>query len=383
MLLWKDPSSSVEARFGIAGDFLPASGLAPSGTQTWAGMAAPLAATFNELEFAIANLECPLNVGSLPPRIKASLGDSFSAPEVSLDYLRTLKCRVVSLANNHAYDYGPAGISTTHSALDTAGIISLGADASLNEPPEVCVVEIAAEIRVGVWCAALGIRERATRNQRGVEPATIERGKSALDALKQRGATCCVAFLHAGAEGTNRPDPDAVKIMNSLAEAGFQVVAACHSHRISGFADVVQHAPPYPALCFYGLGSLSSGVIYSGLEREGLLASIGLNSEGRIVSAEVKPLYLAGPGWGSIPAREQEEAILSRFFSVSREILDGSYERAFYSDVGTNFVQSQLRDLRLAFTRGGMRGVLSKLTRVRRSHFRTLLHTSIGTGRTS
>src|SRR6266478_2466451 len=107
MLLWKDPSSSVVARFGIAGDFLPASGLSPTSPQTWAGMVEPLSALFDELDFTLVNLECPVNVGALPPRTKASLGDSFSAPQESVDYLQGLKCKVVSLANNHSYDYGP------------------------------------------------------------------------------------------------------------------------------------------------------------------------------------------------------------------------------------------------------------------------------------
>jgi len=383
MLLWKDPSSSVVARFGIAGDFLPASGLSPASPQTWAGMAVPLSALFDELDFTLVNLECPVNVGSLPPRTKASLGDSFSAPQESVDYLHALKCKVVSLANNHSYDYGPPGVAATRAALNTAGIISLGVDRSLTDPPEVCVLNIGETARVGIWCSALEIRECATKNQRGLEPATIERGRAAFTSLKSKGATCSVAFLHAGAEGTNRPDPSAVELMNSLAQTGFNVIAACHSHRTSGFADVVRRSSPYPAFCFYGLGSLSSGVMYSELEREGLLASIGLNSEGRVVLVEAKPLYLAGRGWACRPTREQEESILARFFTASREILDGSYKREFYKDVGENFFETHWRDLRLAFSRAGIRGVLAKVARLRKGHFRALLHSTVRTGRTS
>ena len=171
--------------------------------------------------------------------------------------------------------------------------------------------------------------------------------------------------------------------MNSLAQAGFHVAAACHSHRTSGFADMVQPTSPYPAFCFYGLGSLASGVMYSELEREGLFALIGLNAAGRVVSVEAIPLYLSGRGWTTIATREQEESINARFFAVSREILDGSYQHGFYNDIGENFVQVHWRDLQLAFSRAGMRGVLAKLSRVRKSHFRALLHSSVRTGSTS
>ena len=123
--------------------------------------------------------------------------------------------------------------------------------------------------------------------------------------------------------------------------------------------------------------------MYSELEREGLLASIGLNSDGRVVLVEAKPLYLAGRGWASTPTREQEESILARFFTASREILDGCYKREFYNDVGEDFLQTHWRDLRLAFSRAGIRGVLSKVARLRKGHFRTLLHSTFRTGRTN
>jgi len=380
MLLWNDPSSAVFTRFAIAGDFLPASGLKPVSTQTWSEMARPLVEAFAELDFSLVNLESPVNVGSLPPRIKPSLGDSFSAPQEALDYLRALKCKVVSLANNHTYDYDSSGVAATEAALKAAGIIPLGISQNLEEPPSVYVLKVGDATRVGIWCSALALRECATKSSAGVEPATIERGKAALSLLKSQGATSCVAFLHAGAEGTNRPDPGAVKLMDSLAHEGFDLIAACHSHRTSGFADIPRQSSPYPAFCFYGLGSLSSGVLYSASEREGLLAVIGLNSEGRIASVEAKPIYLTSPGWGTIATQEQAESILSSFLTVSREILDGSYEHGFYSDAGRHFLQAQWRDLTLAFNRAGLRGVLSKVRRLRVGHLRTLFHSSLRSG---
>jgi hypothetical protein len=380
MLLWNDPSSTVAVRFGIAGDFLPASGLQPVGTQTWSEMAGPLVETFGGLDFALLNLESPVDVGSLPPRTKPSLGDTFGAPKEALDYLHALKCKVVSLANNHTYDYDSSGVACTKAALKAAGIVPLGISQNLEEPPPVYVLNLGDTARVGIWCCALALRECATKKSAGLEPATLERGKAALSLLKSQGATCCVAFLHAGAEGTNRPDPGAVKVMDFLAHHGFDLVAACHSHRSSGFADIARQSSPYPAFCFYGLGSLSSGVIYSDLERQGILASIGLNSEGRIASVEARPIYLADRGWGTIPTREQEESILGSFLAVSREILDGSYEHEFYSDAGRHFLQAQWRDLTLAFNRAGMRGVLAKVARLRMGHLRTLFHSNLRSG---
>jgi hypothetical protein len=381
MLIWNDPSRPVAARFGIAGDFLPSSGLSPAGSDTWPGMAEQLRESFRDLAFSLVNLECPVDVGTLQPRLKTTLGDTFSAPRESLDYLRALKCKAVSLANNHMYDYGAAGIQTTRAALSTAGIASLGAGRTLEDSPEVSVIPIGDSARIGIWCAALALRECSTMNSRGIEPATLDRGNAALSQLRSLGATCSVALLHAGAERTNRPDPNAVKLMDGLAQAGFDLVAACHSHRTSGYHDIVRPTSPHPAFCFYGLGSLSSGVIYSDLEREGLLAVVGINSDGNLASVEAKPIFLGGPGWGAVPSPPQADSILGRFLSISLEVLNGSYEHGFYQDAGKDLLRTHWSDLQLAFSRAGLRGIFSKLTRLRFTHIRTLMHKGFHIGR--
>src|SRR5260370_36383717 len=142
MLLWNDPSSTVAARFAIAGDFLPASGLQPVGTQTWSEMAGPLVEAFGGLDFALVNLESPVDVGSLPPRTKPSLGDTFGAPKEALDYLHALKCKVVSLANNHTYDYDSSAVARTEAALPAARILPLGISQHFEEPPSVYALNL-------------------------------------------------------------------------------------------------------------------------------------------------------------------------------------------------------------------------------------------------
>lgn len=97
--------------------------------------------------------------------------------------------------------------------------------------------------------------------------------------MKSRGATFCIALIHAGCLRTNHPDPEDVRLMNLLGQAGFNVVAASHSHRISGYAHL-DGFRKHEAFCFYGLGSLVSGYVSSPLEREGLVVTAGFNRDG-------------------------------------------------------------------------------------------------------
>jgi hypothetical protein len=184
-----------------------------------------------------------------------------------------------------------------------------------------------------------------------------------------------LALLHAGAEGTNYPDPEDAEFMEELAQMGFDVVAACHSHRISGYQTV--RGKNGAAHCFYGLGSLSSGVLYSPLEHEGILAGISLDASGAVCEVEAKPIYLDERGWGTAPSRQEGQKVLNRFQAISASIKDGSYRQQFYRDISRDMMGAQWRDVRIAFRRAGFRGILNKLTRMRPAHVRRLYHKSL------
>jgi capsule synthesis protein PGA_cap len=374
MLVWRKAHHEPVCRFGIAGDFLPAAGLSPTGDQTWFGQAKPLAALFRQLEFSIVNLECPVGVGQIPPRVKASLGDSFAAETSSLDYLRALGVSVVGLANNHLYDYGSSGAERTLENVRRE-FSACGFGRTLAEAPSVCIRETSQDLPIGIWAAARNLPDGPSRSSAGIEPATRERAAQALGQMETHGVRCRLALLHAGAEGTNYPDPEDAEFMEELAKMGFDVVAACHSHRISGYQTV--RGKTGAAHCFYGLGSLSSGVFYSPLEHEGILARISLDASGAVSEVEAQPIYLDERGWGTVPSQQESEMVLNRFRAISASLEDGSYRQQFYRDISRDMMGAQWRDVRIAFERAGLRGILNKLTRMRPAHVRRLYHKSL------
>jgi Bacterial capsule synthesis protein PGA_cap len=375
MLLWKDDRRSPVCRFGIAGDFLPAAGGMSNSRQDWAETAKQVSALFEDLEFSVVNLECPVQIQGIPARVKASLGDTFAAGADALGYLSALRASVVGLANNHLYDYGRAGAQRTREVLLEGSFSPVGYGRSLADPPDVVTRPCGAG-RVGVWAAGRNLPYSATTTAAGIEPATFARAREALDLMSRRGASCRVAFLHAGAEGTNFPDPDDVRFMDALATAGFDIVAACHSHRVSGYRRALEKAGRR-SHCFYGLGSLTSGVLYSPLEHEGILAVVALDAQGAVAGVEARPVYLDARGRARLPASEESGAVLARFQRVSAAILDGSYRQGFYRDVSKDLMGAQWRDIRVAFERAGIRGILQKLRRLRPSHVRRLYHKSL------
>jgi hypothetical protein len=372
-VLWQAPGREVVCRVAVGGDFLPAMGLGDDRTD-WAAEARRLSGLVADCDVMFVNLEAPLGCGDLPVRAKAGLGATLDAPARALDYLATLGATVVGIANNHIFDHGAAGVARTRAIVHERGMVPLGSGHAASERPDVHVWSGPSAVRVGFWAAANNSGVVAAAGEPGVEQARTDRGIAALADMRAVGAQSCVALLHAGCEGTNHPDPADAALLNALVDAGFDLVAVCHSHRISGYSIVERADGRPPGFCLHGLGSVSSGCLYSDLEREGLIAVLGVDHDGRPASLEVRPVALVGPGWGSVPDGATRRAILDRFSRVSDSIRDGSSAQHFYDDMSRGLVRRQLRDVRAAFRRAGPVGVVRKLGRLRRRHLLRLWH---------
>jgi poly-gamma-glutamate capsule biosynthesis protein CapA/YwtB (metallophosphatase superfamily) len=376
MILWESAHSEpVAARVAVAGDFLPAGRLAlPSGG--WASAARGLAPYFDDIAVSFVNLESALDAEDLPVRPATGLGQNVSAPSASLEYLRAICCGVVGLANNYSSDFRAAGAQRTRAAIARTGMVPLGAARTLRNDPDVFVWRGPGEISVGFWSAAIASRDLATRTKPGVEPATLARASEAINLLRSNGAGLSVALIHAGCLRTNRADPAEAQLMDDIASSGFNILAASHSHRISG-ARIINPPNSSPAFCFYGLGSIASGYVASDIEREGLIVVAGLTSRGDLARVEVRPLILAASGFGEVPAPQTSDAILSRFHSLSSEIADGSSERLFYRDMSEGLVSLYLRDVRAALRQSGLRGLARKARRMRMRHVKRLVRSVV------
>jgi len=373
-VLWKSGNDEpIVARIAIAGDFLPAGKLELSPHSAWSDATSALAPHFEDVTTAFVNLECPIDTAGLTARKLVGLGQIVSAAPASLDYLGAIRSVAVGFANNHSYDFGAAGVERTRQALGHRNLVLVGAERSATSPPDVFVWSGPAAVRVGFWAAAKASHDLARSGSAGVEPATLRRAKRALALMKLHGARFSIALLHAGVLRTNRPDPADVRLMGSMARIGFDIVAASHSHRVSG-SNLLDVAQTRPAFCFYGLGSIVSGYIASPIEREGLIVVAGLKACGGLASLEVRPVSLAASGFGEIPSEETGRAILSRFRQLSVEIADGSWKKLFYQEVSENLVKLYLRDARAAFRDSGIRGLARKTGRIRMRHLRRLTH---------
>jgi hypothetical protein len=368
LVVWRAAAAQpIVSRIAIAGDFLPGGELVVPAGGDWVEPASRLASYFSDIDTTFLNLEATLDVGGLAPRTVGGLGDIASAPAAALDYLWAIGSRAVGMANNHSYDFGATGVERTRAAVERCGLVGVGGDSRRREQPDVFVWEGPGTLRVGFWAAARACSDTTAERERGVEPATVSRGQQAYGILQRGGAQFCIALLHSGCMRTNRPEPEDTRLMNSLARVGFDLVAASHSHRIAGYQRV-ERENRRDSFCFFGLGSLVSGYAKSPLEREGLIVVAALDSQGTLVSLEIRPVMMDATGFGVVPEAADREMIVNRFQMLTAEISDGSYEDEFYREVSRGLGRLYARDIRAAFRAAGLRGLARKASRVRMRH---------------
>ena len=157
------------------------------------------------------------------------------------------------LANNHAFDRGPAGLADTVEHLDTAGVATFGAGADIDGALRPLIVDTP-HGRVGVLAFGQGggARENAGEGRPGVAVLTRCNAAEGAHLARDTGARWLVAFVHWGVnygEVTHAQRRQAAL----LAGAGYDIVIG-HGPHVAQHAEVVAGMP-----VLYSLGNFVFG----------------------------------------------------------------------------------------------------------------------------
>jgi poly-gamma-glutamate capsule biosynthesis protein CapA/YwtB (metallophosphatase superfamily) len=183
---------------------------------------------FRDADIAMANLEGPLLEEGEPAKVPVS-GRSylFRTPPSYASNLKAAGLSMVSLANNHAMDFGRPGLASTKRALDRAGVAFSSKSGEIAE-------FVVRGTRVGVLSLSFGAPPRSI-----VYPA------KALDEIARVSGSYDILILsiHAGAEGRgalhvvpgmerylNEPRGDLIRFAHDAIDRGADLVLAHGPH---------------------------------------------------------------------------------------------------------------------------------------------------------
>lgn len=160
----------------------------------------------------------------------------FRAPPAAVDLLTHLDVGCVTLANNHALDYGEEALRDTLTFLDSAGIAHVGAGPDLEAARAPAMLD-ANGSRVEVVGLADHPKDFAATPQRpGIAYADLGAGVPGWlqEVVRGSAADAVVVTPHWGPNMTSEPVPHVRRAAETLVEAGATLVAGHSAHVFHG-----------------------------------------------------------------------------------------------------------------------------------------------------
>ncbi|MGW7001994.1 CapA family protein [Streptomyces sp. NPDC054933] len=234
----------MTVKLALAGDTMLGRGVAEWLARYGPGslFAPELKETAAEADAFVLNLECCVSDRGRPAPIPGK-PFFFRAPPVAVEALAELGVDAVSLANNHALDFGPTALSDTRALLAATGIRVVGAGAT-DEQARAPVVLTVGGLRIGL----LGVVDHAEEfaagpHQPGTAYADLASGvpawlTEAVRALRQRTDITLVA-VHWGPNMVGHPVRHVRKAAPVLTAAGATLVMGHSAHVFHGFTRQV------------------------------------------------------------------------------------------------------------------------------------------------
>jgi poly-gamma-glutamate capsule biosynthesis protein CapA/YwtB (metallophosphatase superfamily) len=199
-------------------------------------VAEEVVAACSEADLTIVNLECCISTRGAPwpdPRKPFF----FRAPPVATEVLNLLGVDCVSLANNHALDFGIEALLDTFEHLDAAGIKWVGAGTDIERARRPVELE-AAGLRLGVRAVTDHPAEFAAGPAHpGVAFANLREATPDWLCEAVRDADATVVSAHWGPNMITTPMPHVRRAGRDLRRGGIALVAGHSAHVFHGVED--------------------------------------------------------------------------------------------------------------------------------------------------
>lgn len=236
-------------------------------------MSSDLLEKMQEADILFMNNEFTYSTNGEPLAGKAY---TFRAEPLMVKLLSVFGADIVSLANNHVYDYGEAALSDTMACLEEAGVTYLGAGENIKEASKI-VYYIANGRKIAFVSATeiertLNFTREATDSQSGVlKTSSSDQFFRAIEEA-DKNSDCVIAVVHWGEEGALKYDAAQFRLAEKLVAAGADVIIGGHPHRLQG-AGFIKDVP-----VAYSLGNFwfSTGKLYTAI------AQVKISEDGSI-----------------------------------------------------------------------------------------------------
>lgn len=229
-------------------------------------------------DYNIVNLEAPVvdNPDTAKPIFKS--GPNLHGSKETIRYLQQSGFQMVTLANNHFYDYGNTGVVDTLAACKQYGIYTVGGGRNIEDASQPQIVEIKG-LKIGIVNICEHEFSIANAKHGGANPIDPVANFYQIEALKPS-VDRIILIIHCGTEHYHLPSLKTKRLCHYYADLGADAIVCHHAHQYSGY-EVYKDTP-----IFYGLGNFyfdKGKKEYSGWN-EGYYVTLEINDSGTAFS---------------------------------------------------------------------------------------------------
>ena len=232
-----------------------------------------IAKKLKDADIAFGNLEGPISdkgakVGSIY---------SFRMDPKAIDSLKSAGFDILSLANNHAFDYGRQALKDTYDRLEQAGIDYVGGGLNATEAGTPAIKEV-----YGTKFAFLAYTDlcldswKPTKDSAGINctyESDLENIKKNIKNAKNS-ADIVIVSLHSGNEYVENLTPFQINFSKSAIDAGADLVAGHHPHIVQKNEEYFSTSSGKTGYIFYSLGNFVFDQKFSEATMRGLMVKV-------------------------------------------------------------------------------------------------------------
>ncbi|AGP30858.1 hypothetical protein A606_06055 [Corynebacterium terpenotabidum Y-11] len=274
--------------------------------------------TLGAADLSVVNLETSITDRGTPFPGKAF---TFRAPESALVSLQNAGVDAVTMAANHAFDYGEEGAVDTLAAKDASPIPVAGIGRDIDEAFTPVTLE-ANGVKIALVNASEVYEETLEYNSAGVDKYGIASAvprdrllREVRDAKKDHDVV--VVSMHWGIEAAHCPGEQAIATSEALEDAGADLIVGGHQHRLNGQGWLGN------AYVNYGMGNFiyylnageagHTGVLTVTFDIPASDAPVAEQNARRVSDADWQPMLI---GYDGIP-RPVDDATAAELTSLS------------------------------------------------------------------
>ena len=285
---WARPSTDTpQFELCIAADWAPIRAFSRTIRDNPEGIYGNLLDELRRSDLRIANLECPLTAAVTPI---AKSGSVLKGLPEHIGGLTCVPFDIVTLANNHVFDYGIEAFKETTELLTANGIRHLGAGLDRDAAAAPLTVALG-DTTIALISFSEGEDLTAAGDGPGVFGWEIDAVTAAVRQARQT-ADLVIVICHAGVEYIPFPPPYLAQALQSIAGAGADLVVGHHPHVPQGI-QIVGDVP-----IVYSLGNFvfyqPTDLIY---RKTGYLLKAGI-SAGQLTGIRIVPYRIDDHGLG-------------------------------------------------------------------------------------